>query len=244
MPRAAVCEQPCVTAAHSARRDRAWHRLSITFPAVVALIALMLLTGCQVNIGAARSVARENDRLREMNLQLRRQVERLETRLELTQGQVTSLRQQLDEPEAEPMPDAVAPMLARLRLARYTGGFDTTGDGRHDTIRAYVQTLDQHGRMLPVAGRARLRIVTMPDDDEPATLAERTYAPADWDAAYRSGFAGTHYTLELELDADAMQRLEAAPTATLHVNFTQAGTGARHAAQRELDPPRDAAARQ
>ena len=212
-------------------------------PAALLVALGLVLSGCQLNVGAARSVARENDRLRQMNLELQRQVERMEARLELMRGQVASLEQQLQRHELEPMPDAEVPMLSRLRLGRYTGGFDTTGDGRHDTVRAYVQTLDQQGRMLPVAGRGRLRVVALPDDAEPVVVAERDYGPGAWDAAYRSGFAGTHYTLEAQLDDEVMRRLAeagaggagAGVAATLQVSFTEAATGARLTVQQELE---------
>ncbi|MEX0885645.1 MAG: hypothetical protein WD009_04320 [Phycisphaeraceae bacterium] len=216
---------------------------------VAVLVAGAVLPGCRV--GGGRSVASENTRLRQVNLDYQRQVDRLESRLVLKEGQIATLTQQLEQ-AAPPMDGAEVPVLSRIELGRFTAGYDTTGDGRDDTLRVYVRTLDQHGRMLPVAGRARVRAVVVPAEGEPRVLAERVYEPREWDAAYRAGFTGTHYTLELSLPNDiragagdtgtgvdgvvaGVAGVGVAGVAGVHVHFHDAATGARLRAERTVE---------
>ncbi|MEO0587368.1 MAG: hypothetical protein AAF078_06995, partial [Planctomycetota bacterium] len=71
-------------------------------------------------------------------------------------------------------------------------------------------------------------------DVEAVTLARIDLAPADWHAAYRTGFTGTHYTLEAPLDPAAVV---AAESAVVRVAFTQAQTGVRVTAQAARNLP-------
>lgn len=190
--------------------------------AVLIVTMAIPLGGCRMVLGTPRDMRTENDRLRRENMELRREVEALNDQLEARAGELESLRRQLDRVEAAPMPDAEVPTLARLRMGRYSGGVDTTGDGVDDLIRVYLRPLDQRNRVLPVAGRAMVRAVALPPDEEPRLLAERTYAPPEFDRAWRSGFTGSHFTLELELPADLDESIE---EVTVRVTFTQARTG-------------------
>lgn len=190
--------------------------------AALVLAMAAPLGGCRMMLGTPRDFRNENDRLRRENMELRRQVEQLNERLEARLGELEGLRRQLDRAEAAPMPDAEVPTLARLRMGRYSGGVDTTDDGVDDLIRVYLRPLDQRNRIMPVAGRAEIRAVGIPADDEPRVLAQRAYTPAEFDRAWRSGFTGSHYTLELELPDDLPEEIE---EVTVRVRFTQAQTG-------------------
>lgn len=195
-------------------------RLALAAALIVAMTAP--LGGCRMMFGGPRDFRNENDRLRRENMELRREVEQLSERLEARAGELEGLRRQLDRAEADPMPDAEVPTLSRLRMSRYSGGVDTTDDGVDDLIRVYLQPLDQLDRVMPVGGRAIVKAVTMPPDGEPRVLARREYAPAEFSRAWRSGFTGTHYTLELELPEDVPGDVA---EVAVRVMFTQAQTG-------------------
>lgn len=191
--------------------------------ACLCLSAAVALPGCGV-----RNFENENDRLRAVNLKLERELDELQTQLQLRTREIEAARQQLSG-ETQPIDGAHPPQVTTLALDRYTGAVDSDGDGIDDVVRIYVRPLDGQGRFLPVAGQVTVRLVTITETDPPAVLAERTYSPAQWDQAYRTGFTGTHYTLEIELPQPLP---DAITQATLHVTLTEGVTGVKLTQQR------------
>ncbi|MEO0966183.1 MAG: hypothetical protein AAFY08_13825 [Planctomycetota bacterium] len=191
---------------------------------------MFALTACKATIGPAD----EGDDIREENLELRNHVADLEKKLDLRTAQIESMRQaEANRADAAvAMPDAEPIVLTKLDLGEYSGLIDTDSDGRPNLARAYARPRNQRDRFMPVAGRAVLQVIGLPASDgptaQPVKLAERVYAPAEWDEAYRTGFTGTHYTLETDLPADALDGLSGA---VIRVVLTEAGTGIRVEAQ-------------
>lgn len=181
-------------------------------------------------IGGTRDFRTEADQLRAQRMELQREVDQLSDKLAQARGQIEALQAQLRRADQN-IDHADPPVLSRLLFARFTGGIDTTGDNRHDTIRIYLHTHDQHGRMIPVTGQATLRAVHIPDENDPRVIAQRTYGPEQLNRAYRSGITGTHYTFELPLPDDLP---EDATELTLRVRLTDAVTGAKLTAQQPV----------
>ena len=172
-------------------RSRAARRFAAA--AATAWLGLTL-AGC---FGGPKNFENENDRLRAEVLELEREVDRLSDALDRRLGEIKSLRAKLDVPEG-----VDPPILSRVALGRYTAPVDEDDDGRDDAIVAYLRTLDQHGRFLPVAAEATLAIAVIDaDDDQAAILARRAFDREALDEAYRTGLTGTHYTLRLPLPA-------------------------------------------
>lgn len=195
-----------------------------------ALCLLALLTGC--GFGGPRNFENENDRLRAENLELQRQVETLETRLDHRLGEVKSLRHELADRRRVPIDAEVeVPRLASVKLGRYSGPIDDDDDGRDDAVVAYVRTLDQKGRFLPVAAEASLAVVVI-DADEAVVdvLATADFDFEAFDAAFRSGLTGTHHTLRVPLPGSAARPLP--EEVTLRVELSPAGSDAEFTAQR------------
>jgi hypothetical protein len=189
--------------------------------APLVLLAL-LLTACAGPDPA--KISAESDRLRKENLDLSRQVDELKTKTDLQQAQINTLQQRLEtKSKVEGVAPADVPAAVTLRFDRYSGFYDTDGDGQPDTLRVYLETLDQRGRFVPVAGRAVLQAVVITPDQPPAVLAQRDFEPAQFDQAYRTGFTGTHYTLEAKLAAPLPSGVN---EATVKVTVTDAATGA------------------
>lgn len=191
-------------------------------PVILSMLVLLGPAGC-----GPKNFVNENDKLREQNLKLARQVEELNKQMELRLGEIETLRTQSAGERA--IKEADPPVLAKIAFERYTAVIDTDGDGKDDLVRIYLTPLDHKGRLLPVAGRLKVQAVTLQDDAPPALLAQRTYEPDEFDNAYRANFTGYHYTIELPLP----ESLDPAITsATLKATFTEAVTGAEYSEEK------------
>ncbi|MAE65087.1 MAG: hypothetical protein CMJ18_12525 [Phycisphaeraceae bacterium] len=187
-----------------------------------------MLTAC----GGPRNFLNENDRLRRQNLELNEQIEKLQAQIESRIQEIDALQAQQEQGGAAARIDgADPPRLSRLRFGRYSGPVDSDGDGQHDQVRIYLHTLDQHGRFVPVSGRAVVRANIATANAAPGTIASRAWEPPEFDQSYRSGITGTHYTLELDLPAGAagVERIQ------LYVALHDAATGLRHAAEKSFE---------
>ncbi|MEM6458339.1 MAG: hypothetical protein AAF710_02995 [Planctomycetota bacterium] len=191
-----------------------------------SLVVLLLLTaslaagGCSPTLGGdGRSLSQHNDELRETNLALSRQVEKSQQQIAGLESELRVYRQRAAlGPDGSEAPEGVVvPVFAGMDLGRYSGPVDTDGDGLDDTLRLYIKPTDQKARTLPVAGRATVQLTEVGGGGPPIS-SERSWEPADWDAAYRSGFTGDHYTLDLPLSG---QR----DAVNIYAELVQAGTG-------------------
>lgn len=185
------------------------------YPVILSALFVLLLAGC-----GTKNFLNDNDTLRAENMKLKQQVDELNKQMDLRLGEIETLRAASAGERA--IKEADPPVLAKIAFARYTGAVDTNDDGRDDLIRVYLTPLDQQGRMLPVAGEAKIQAAALMDNAPPALLASRTYSPDQFDKAYRSNFTGTHYTLELPLPESMDPTIT---SATVKVTFTEAVTG-------------------
>ena len=121
------------------------------------------------------------------------------------------------------------PRLAGLRYDGWSGPDDRDGDGVAEVVRLFVQPIDQLGRMRPVAARVTAKLVRVGGE----TLWERTLSPAEWDAAYRTGFTGPYYAVNVPLEgAVAEAGLEGL---AVRVELVEAVTGVRVGTTLPLD---------
>ena len=185
------------------------------------LLTALLLTGC----ASPRELSRQNDALRRQNLQLNQQLELMQASLALRESELEAMQQQVN---GEPLADIDPPRIAGIVVGRYSGGIDLTADGRPDELRLYLRPVDQQGRFMSAAGSARVRLIHTPPDADPVTLVDAAYDPPAFDASYRTGFTGTHYTLTAKLPDDLPAE------ALLQVTFNEAGRGLTFTAQRVL----------
>lgn len=198
----------------------------------MTMVLLISVIGCKSNIrvGGYTPVDKQLDDLREKNFQLQAEVDKLEKNLAARVAEIDELKaRNLPLPKSVEgvRPDDL-PRFASITFGRYSGPIDTHNDGKDDTVRLYCDTLDQKGRLIPVAGSALLEATYLPvspDADikaKPVTLARRAYTPTEFSDAYRSGMTGSHYTLELTLPTEMP---EAATKLTVSVAITDASTG-------------------
>ena len=174
-------------------------------------------TGCN-----SAAISDENSRLRREHLELTTQVAALKAEAQRRETQINALSNQatLTKPAVEGVKLADLPVVTKLEFGAYSGAFDSDGDGSDDTVRIYLQPLDQRGRFFPAVGKAVLQVVAIEPSKAPTEIARREYDPKAFDAAYVAGFTGTHFTLEAKLNATTAKEV------TIKVTFTDGQTGA------------------
>ena len=187
------------------------------------LVMMAVLVGC----GSQRSFSHENDKLRAERLELNQAIDTLQEQLALREGELRAMREQL-EAGGEPVDGVEPPRLAGIVLGAYSGPIDLDGDQKFDALRVYVRPVDQHGRQITAEGSAQVRLIVVPATGQPQTVLDQAYDTEAFHDAYRDGVTGTHYTLAAELPADLPAE------ATLHVTLTDAVTGLRFVAQKQV----------
>lgn len=187
--------------------------------------ALLLLTGCQ----SRKTFLNQNDELRAERQRLTQRVEELEQQLTLRESELAALK---TAERASPIPGVEPARIVGIILGSYSGGIDTTRDGKPDQMRVYLRPVDRDGRFMAAAGSARLRLIHTPADGQPTTLLDKTWDPAGFRGTYRSGFTGTHYTLAALLEDILPDPIP--QQITLQVDFTEA-SGQTYTAQRPID---------
>ncbi len=163
---------------------------------VLTMFILAMLSACH---SGPRNYLNENDRLRRENLALNEKAVQLEQRVASQNRVIAAQQKQLARKEGlPPPPDGVQrPVPARLEIGSISGGIDTDGDGHDDALRLYLRTRDQQERFIQVIGRVSITAAALPPGSDAVTVATQTVDAAQLDAAYRSGLAGTHYTLQI-----------------------------------------------
>lgn len=204
-------------------------RLAIGPSLAAAGLAMSLLTGCSgLRAGGdGQTPDQVIHELRSDNEQLRKEVDRLES-------EVAARVAQLDADPARAQPAGVKPSdlpaVGAIQFGLYSGFIDTDNDGADDQLRVYLQTVDQKGRFLPAAGSAVLQAAVIEPGAAPQLIVDQTFDPKAFDGSFRSGFLGTHYTLEAPL-----MRQVARPTdLAVKVTFTDAATGVTVAQQQSM----------
>ena len=182
-------------------------RALLPIPAAVLPVAFLgatgLLTfGCQPRILAPTSADAMRAELIERTKErdsARARVAELET--ELARRAEPSLAGAspdgpLTEADLRELPEAT-PALAAVSISSLST-VKATGPGTGQLTLVVVPT-DGMGRFLQIAGVLRASAAAIVPGREPMPAAAATFGPRTLRAAYRTGFMGTHYTLEIPL---------------------------------------------
>lgn len=199
--------------------------------ATAALAGMAGMVGCgSPRLGGTQPADVVINELRDENVKLKAEVAKLEQAVAHRLAEIDTLERerQASREGVGGVPGATALRMVKLSLDRFTGLVDTDGDGAVDVARVYVQPRDQHGRFLPVSATASVQAVALRADKDPVVLGRATYDLAAWDESYRSGFTGSHYTLELKLDSPVPDE---AKEVTLQVVVKDGVSGVEQTAQ-------------
>ena len=207
--------------------------MPLTRPSIMLLLGLLALS-LAVLPGCRREVRTEADALREQVIDLEREVRRLERRNRELERQAAAAAETCD---LDPALLRAIPHVAEITVGRLSHGRDTTGDGAADLLRIYIQPADGEGRFTPLTGELRVTAALQPEEGEATTIGRVRLSPEEVRDRYRSGFTGTHYTVELPIeppaDADPATLAQEAE-ALVRVDYTDGLTGKRLSTQRTV----------
>jgi len=206
--------------------------------AAASVAAILALAACR---SGPRKLENVNDELRRQNLELENQVRALEEKLRLAAAQTEHLQQRLAQTQPAVSADvqALMPTPVELRLDHYSGVVASNDGGTPDLLRLYVKPRDGKGRFVPLVGTLGIQAVLLQPHQQPTLVLERFVDPQQLDAAYRSTWMGTHYTLEIPLPAGSLPK---SGDLTVKLFFTDAATGTQITHQQPLQVPQAIAA--
>lgn len=194
-------------------------------------LVVFVLAGCfSPRVGGSQTTDEALNSLRDEKDDLSREVARLEADLDRKLAQIDQLESQLAEGKVSVagVKAGDIPRAVKIELTRYSMPVDTDDDGKDDTLRLLVRPGDQSGRAIPVAGEAVIALLAKPAEGEAVTLVEKRIAAKELEAAYRSGFTGTHYRLEAAISDKAReQALQPGTVLVATAVVTDAATGAK-----------------
>ncbi|MBI1303866.1 MAG: hypothetical protein GC172_08775 [Phycisphaera sp.] len=178
------------TADDSAQRHRA--RAAV----VLALAAGLLGAGCS---GRAL-VPNESDRLREELAAANDARGRAESRADELESRLASLARER-QGEIDPEVAAALPALASVTLsskstARLADSEPSAQDGGTLSVALIVTPADGLARFIQITGTLRLTVAALVAGADAIETTSVTVGPKALRDAYRSGFLGTHYTVE------------------------------------------------
>lgn len=204
---------------------------------MLLLFGLAALAGCS----NASRVASENDRLRREVFDLESQRDALTLRIRELEAAVASASAASAGASHDPaMTEQVrlaTPHVASISIGSLSHAVDGDGDGRADTIVLYVTSRDSLGRFTQMTGHVTYAATSLPTEGPtPIVLGSRKLDPAEIRDAYRSGFMGTHYTLELPITLPHSVDAPIQPLtgAIVQVVFTDGLTRQSHTADRTI----------
>jgi len=209
-------------------------------PGVRAAAAVAVILLCAVASGCffgPRNFENENDRLRKENLELRERVAELEAQLLAARDRIDNLERRISggvTPNVPGVAPSDVPQASELSFGRFLGLVDDDEDGVADVARVYLIVRDQFGRVMPVAGSVRVRVVVIPSQGEPRTLGMLELVGEAFAETYRQGLTGAHYTLRVPIAAPG----ELGPNDELVVRalVTDAATGRTLTASKTMSP--------
>jgi len=193
------------------------------------LIAAMLITtlaGCDSN----KQFLNENDQLRERIAHLEAQLQIASRRAEELDAQLRKLAGEYPAVSEDVLVNT--PQLAEITIGRLSHVRDTDDDGRADVVMVYVGAVDGRSRPLQIVGEmtvtvrlaSRVSHANTPskqdEQDEPEyepsrILGATSLDPTTLREAYRAGFTGTHYTVEVPIEPFAR-----ASNNAIHISVT------------------------
>ncbi|MHC4414272.1 MAG: bZIP transcription factor [Planctomycetota bacterium] len=194
-------------------------------------LAAALVSGC----AGSRRVAQENNRLRELRIELEKENARLEGRIAELEAELRTAAPGSPSVSTEIL--ANTPHVVGINVGWLSHARDTDGDGRPDTLVVYVKPTDGLGRFVQMVGHLDVHAAVLTADAGVITLGATSLDPGELRRAYRPSLLGASYTVTVPIAvADTLAEREC----TVHVAYTDGHTSRRQSVSRSIDlwPPR------
>jgi len=165
--------------------------------AVCALVVLGALASC-----GPKNFANQNDELRREREDLRAEIASLQSQLAESNAKLAALTAppppgNLTGPFDAAEVAAATPVCVALDIDRLSGLRDSTDDGVPDLMVVRVRTLDGRSRFTQVVGRLDVQVDLVRGDASPTRIGQVSLGPAEVREAFRSGFGGTWYAVDV-----------------------------------------------
>ena len=179
------------------------------------LLLCLLLPGCKVTVLEPTSEDTVRERLasiEQKNDALRLENEGLKTRLAELEGSFDGDERALA---------AATPRLAAILIAS-SSLIEQAPDGRR-TLTLRLNPSDDRGRFMQVVGSLNVRVVAVPDEGAPSSLAVVRFDPSQVREAWRGGVLGSGYVFEIPLSDEGQAPLP--ETVDVVITFVDATSG-------------------
>lgn len=186
-------------------------------PAEVALVAIALAVG----VGGCRAKAlgpSANDPLRDENRSLREANAELTARMQELEARLAAVEAEQSAGGIDPEVVAQTPAVRRLELKSGSVVEAIAGEPGRGVARVWLEPVDGRGRFVQVTGWLEVAITALPASGPAIPIGSARLGPAEVRDAYRSGFMGTHYTVEVPIDLAAAG---ASPNFAVAATFTE-----------------------
>lgn len=198
----------------------------MTIPVLVIAALLGLVCGC--DNGGGPSLQDEFETLSLERMELKRQVEQLQSENDELTGRISQLAALTGEAKLEALPE-----LERIELGRRSGLYDKDGDGRKDKLVIYIKPYDKTADAVKAPGSVKVTLWDLNAGAEGAQLGEWQIGGSELKGAWAGTFLTNYYRLTL----DAGQYLTGDEgELTLNVTFTDYIGGKVLTAQKVLKP--------
>lgn len=208
---------------------------SASIPSLAILLAATLATGCR---GRALAPS-EADAVREQLATRTRERDAARARVAELETELARRSAPAAGASSDPELAEATPALAAVAVSGLSAA--TLVDGNNANLSLVIVPTDGLGRFLQVAGTLKVSVAAIVAGEPPQPAATRTLGPRAMRDAYRSGFMGTHYTVEMPVSWSGPKEASAL---SVSVEFTDGATGRSFpaVATMRLLPPKSARA--
>lgn len=183
-----------------------------------------------IGLGGCNGSASDAHRVTEIE-ELRSEIDRQQRQLTFQDEQIQDqarIIQELRGLDGERRLDRLV-SVARIELGTLSGGHDQDGDGADESVRVYLQLLDQDGDTVKVAGSAQARLFDLANPEGSQLVGQVQLDPDQMRQAWYGRFLTYHYTIDVPWAGGAKHAAHEA--ITVHVRFSDLLTGRSFEAQ-------------
>ena len=188
----------------------------------VLVAGLLSLLGCAAKTDEALELQRENHQLQRQLRQARGTIEAQQETMSRNDEQISTLS------KLGPKRLDMLFVVEKIKLSRYTGGFDLDKTGGDDGVRVYVIPQDQGGRTVTAAGSVEIDVFDLAQKEE-SLLISYSFTAEQAKEHWRSGALANHYSFACPWK----DKLPAGNEITIRVKFVDYLTGRSFTASKQ-----------